>query len=393
MKNIGLLIPILVSGGAERVLCNISNILVEGHNVYLFVFDSSVIEYEFSGQLIDLKSRAKKNKLLKVLVRIKRTLKLKRLKRKFKLDVMISFLNAANMVNIYSKGREKVFVSCRGYSNYTAHRKKYAKHMGRIDRLIFQTERMKDEFLAEYQVDSKKIVVLSNPFDLDKIKGMSIAKADESFTSFVEGKKVLITVGSFKRDKGFWHLIKAFCLAWQQRRDICLVIIGHRGEMEEDIRRMAQNTPARDSILFLGYQQNPFKYMSRADIYLCSSLSEGFPNAIVEAMTCGAAVVSADCKTGPREILSLERGREAQGVDMAEYGVLCPAFDDEVDYSMENTNKQHECFRDAVLALLGDDTLLKRYRQAAADRSRDFGLDRFNSQLTALIDGTGMNDE
>jgi glycosyltransferase involved in cell wall biosynthesis len=73
-----------------------------------------------------------------------------------------------------------------------------------------------------------------------------------------------------------------------------------------------------DNIAFLGYQDNPYKYMKRASVFVLSSLQEGFGNVIVEAMACGAPVVATDCKSGPGEIIQ-------DGIN----GLLVPVQDEE----------------------------------------------------------------
>ena len=65
-----------------------------------------------------------------------------------------------------------------------------------------------------------------------------------------------------------------------------------------------------------GFAGNPYAFMSRASLYVLSSIREGMPNALVQAMVCGCPVVATDCKSGPREVL--EDGR---------YGRLVPTGD------------------------------------------------------------------
>jgi glycosyltransferase involved in cell wall biosynthesis len=58
-----------------------------------------------------------------------------------------------------------------------------------------------------------------------------------------------------------------------------------------------------NKVCFAGFDKNPFKYMSACDIYVLSSRHEGMPGTLVQAMACGAACVSADCPTGPNELI------------------------------------------------------------------------------------------
>ena len=120
-------------------------------------------------------------------------------------------------------------------------------------------------------------------------------------------------------------------------KDAGLIFIGHRGEMEKEIKEMSNLSGFKEDILFLGYQENPFKYISKCDLYVCSSLYEGFPNSLVEAMACGTAVLSTDCKTGPREILSSSNHIETvKDVTIEKYGVLVPRLNAKNDYNIGN---------------------------------------------------------
>ena len=195
---------------------------------------------------------------------------------------------------------------------------------------------MKSEFASRFNADTGKIFVLYNPFDIDliqeKSKEESKMRSGHSWTH-----KTICTVGSFKKDKGYWHLMKSFVRVRQDIEDAGLVFIGHRGEMESEIRAMAKASGFESDILFLGYRENPFKYVSKCDLYVCTSVYEGFPNALVEAMACGTPALSADCKAGPREILCESPDFvEINETVFADYGVLVPAPDETPDFDLKN---------------------------------------------------------
>ena len=90
---------------------------------------------------------------------------------------------------------------------------------------------------------------------------------------------------------------------------------------------------------FLGYRDNPYQYLSRADIYVLSSETEGLPNIIIESMVCGTPVISSDCISGPREILYPTSDLNISlknKIEKGTYGILYPVG--EVELLKESIN-------------------------------------------------------
>ena len=114
--------------------------------------------------------------------------------------------------------------------------------------------------------------------------------------------------------KGFDLLIESMGQL-PQSLNVRLAIVGDGIEhvpLQDLISRKGLDT----RVLLTGYQENPWKYIARADVFVLSSLTEGFPNVIMEALTLGKAVVATDCSAGVRE--SLHNGL---------YGLLVPPGD------------------------------------------------------------------
>src|SRR5699024_2262714 len=117
---------------------------------------------------------------------IKRIIKLSYYKKKYDLDIVMSFLYSANVVNYYSIGKAKTILSCRGYSDYKKNNKKYRKMLDRIDFLIVQTDRMKEEFVKELNADESKVKVLHNPFNIKLIKEKKNEDIEINIKQFIE---------------------------------------------------------------------------------------------------------------------------------------------------------------------------------------------------------------
>ncbi len=388
--KVGLIVPNLQSGGAERVLSITSELLSKaGHDVYFFLFDSDNISYRFSGTLIDLKSKPKESILLKLFQRVKRIIKLSYYKNKYDLDVVMSFLYSANVVNYFSFGKAKKILACRGYGDYLENGQKYNAMLERIDALLVQTERMKEEMCREYDGDKNKIHVIYNPFYIDNIQKSAGENVETEFEKFINSHKTICSVGSFKKDKGFWHLIKAFYAVKETIPNAGLVIIGHRGKLESEIKRMVETSIYKDDIMLLGYRKNPFKYISKCDLYVCSSLYEGFPNALVEAMACGIPVVSTDCKTGPGEILcqDIDNKDISKDVSLADYGVLIPPLEDTVDYSVPVTTRGEKILAEAIILILSNEKLNSRYSELSLKRAKDFNSENYGKEIEKILMG------
>ena len=145
-----------------------------------------------------------------------------------------------------------------------------------------------------------RVHVIHNPVFSDDLDLMSASPPDHPWFT-PDGPPIVLAVGRLHQQKGFEVLIDAFARTRAQI-DCRLVIVGE-GPDRAALERRAEQLGLRYDIDLPGFCANPFALMARAGAFVLSSRWGGFPNALVEAMACGAPVIATDCPSGPREIL------------------------------------------------------------------------------------------
>lgn len=171
----------------------------------------------------------------------------------------------------------------------------------RAGRVIAVSAGVADDLAAFGGLPPERIQVIHNPVfsdDLDRL-----AAQEPSHPWFTPGgPPIVLAAGRLHRQKGFDTLIEAFARSRAQI-DCRLVILGE-GADRPLLERHAEHLGLSYDIDLPGFCDNPFALMARAGAFVLSSRWEGFPNALVEAMACGAPVIATDCPSGPNEILA-----------------------------------------------------------------------------------------
>lgn len=145
-----------------------------------------------------------------------------------------------------------------------------------------------------------KIRVIHNPVFDPAIAALAQEPAAHPWFE-PKGPPIILAAGRLHRQKGFDVLLEAFAIA-RAEVDCRLIVLGEGPERAALLAQAERSGLAYD-IDFPGFCANPFALMARAGAFVLSSRWEGFPNALVEAMACGAPVVATDCPSGPHEIL------------------------------------------------------------------------------------------
>lgn len=385
-KKIMLLVPMLHQGGFERICALTAKLLKDTHEVYLVIFSDKDKIYDVTGvKLMNLDLEAVEGKIGKVFNLGKRVRRLKKLKRELAIDISYSFGVTANIANVLSKCNEEVWTGIRGYGvlQETGKMKLICKH---ADKVVSCTKVMEEDINRLF--GTKSSAVLYNPCDIAEIRKLAEEKPDESFTQFLERPgKLIASMGREDDLKCFWHLLKSFFLLKKKLPDCRLMIIGE-GEYTE-YKKLAEELGVAQDVLFTGVLKNPFALLKKADVYALTSESEGFPNALIEAMACGLPAVSVNCKTGPAEILH-ENYQECEKQDevyVGDYGVITPVFTGEKNLNAAQFTKEEEIFAVELEKMLTQAERYSYYREKAPERAESFSMEAYVANIDKLLEG------
>ncbi|MFW6029413.1 MAG: glycosyltransferase [Halanaerobiales bacterium] len=381
-KNIAILIPKLTNGGAERVASNLSLYLSEDkYNKHVIVYDADKRDYPFEGELISLDSKSIVNPFGKIINFIKRVYKLKKIKKEHNIHTTISLLSGPNLVNIFAKRNDKVIVSVRNFVS-----KSSSGFYGRIfnlsikllyskaDIIVAVSNTIRNDLVTNFGLNEKKIKVIYNPYDIQKIRELAQEKIEEEYRD-IFNNPTIITAGRLTKQKGHWHLLRAFKKINEEIPSTNLVILG-QGELEDYLKKLAIEMKIDKDVYFVGFKNNPFKYISRSTVFVLTSLFEGFPNALCEAMATNIPVISADCKSGPREILAPNKDItiESKGIEYEEYGILLPTCDGKMYKFDDELTNQEECLYKSIVTTILNKDILNNYKIHSSKRVKDLSM-------------------
>jgi len=333
-QKLAILIYSLAGGGAERVVSVLLQELKEQYEITLVLMRDK-IDYEIPS---DIKihfienSNPYENGILKLLKLPYLGWKYKKFCQKNSINISLAFMNRPSYVSILAKLFGSNIYTI--ISERTTPSMMYGKDnlFSKISKVLISTLYPKSDFIVSnsegnrldlienFSITPQIIQTVYNPFDLEKIEKLSLEKVDGfEFTKFT-----FVSVGRLDYGKNHKLLINAFSKLDVDK--IELIILGE-GELRVKLEEQIQALGLEKSVFLLGFDNNPYKYFSKANAFVFSSNYEGFPNVLVEALSCGLSVISTDCKSGPREILSPSSDFSFQlkeNIELTDYGILVP---------------------------------------------------------------------
>ena len=199
---------------------------------------------------------------------------------------------------------------------------------------------VKEQFIKKFTFDENKVVIKYNPINDKEIK----QKAEESIETIKNKESFLMcTVGRLAKQKGYDRLVKIAKKLADDGINYELWIIGV-GPDDEKLKKYVKDNQLETKVKFLGYQRNPYKYIKKADLFVCSSRAEGYSTVVSEACILGIPTITTNC-SGMEEILGKE----------SEYGKI--------------VKNEEEALYKGIYEIITDKELYENYKRKIAQKS------------------------
>ena len=383
MKNILIVVPSLTkNGGVSKVADYQSNLHEFGYNIYYLVLykqDNIDIHRPKAVDIIFLNEPAKFCFFCKVNKLLKRIYYIKKISRKYNIDLIISHQETSNVPVALSKltlfNRVKmIFVIHTDLKIYHSNLARFFLSLLYVFNgyVVTVSEGIKSE-LYFTKIFNSRFKTIYNAIDFNNInikKNEELTYAEKTY--FKKDMVNIISVGRLAKQKNYKMLIKAVHTMYN-KNDVHLIIIGD-GEEKDSLIKLANQLNV--SLCLPGFKENVFKFLRNADIFALTSIYEGFGIVLVEALACKLPVVSTDCDYGPREILcpsELLANKRLKDIEICRHGILTPVNDSDK-------------FAQAVDLVLSDKKLKSNLVENSLKRAEMFGLNNIIKQWVLLIE-------
>ena len=368
MKRVLFLIHDLGKGGAEKVLVNLVNHMDRTKfDISVTVLFGGGVNERFLAPDIHFhavfpKSIPGNSRLMKLLT----PEQLHRLCVRDTYDIEVSYLEgpAARIISGCTNENTRL-VSWIHVEQHTIKRlsasfrtrKEAIRCYQRFDQTVCVSQYVHDDFCGLVKLQNP-CTVLYNTVESDKILKFSTEKAPELLEN---GCVRLIAVGTLKQSKGYDRLLRIIKKLAAEQYPVHLYVLG-TGPLEKKIQEQIKALKLEQHVSLLGYHTNPYRYLSKCDLFVCASHAEGFSTAATEALIVGTPVCTVEV-SGMKEMLG----------EHDEYGVV--------------TENDENALYQGIKRLLDEPELLEHYKKQAKIRGKDFNTEETVKAVEALLFG------
>ena len=382
MKKIGILVNSIGYGGNERSAVNIANAMRRRYDVSIIVQENCGNHYGFDGRIISLNTPCAKSVPGKMINSARRIIRLKKVIRENQIETLFVILPVTNPIN-YLRFSCKKIVTCRHCGDLMTNIDKYIRMTEKSDQIVCNSKQQTDYLVQKAPHLGDKAKTIYNILDIPQIQSLCTEPLEPTIREFMADHRCVISSGRLANQKGLNNLLKAFSILAKDDDDLRLILIGE-GKLRERIEKLIDDLQLRDKVLLPGFQENPFRYIARADVFVLSSFYEGFPNTLVEAMACGSPVVACDCPSGPAEILCANAS--AGRITLGTGGILVSSFDEKAStWDPSDIREEHGVFAEALRLVLQDGNLRQQLAKSALERVKDFSAEKISEAWDEIL--------
>ncbi|MBR3241545.1 MAG: glycosyltransferase [Parasporobacterium sp.] len=368
MISVLFLIPTLDRGGAENVLVDLVNHMDQNkfRITVQTLFDKDSQKHRLK-EGIEYKSFLYKqfHGNSRIMARIPAGLLYRIIVRK-RYDVVVSYLEGPTTHIIsgcpYADSKKVAWIHSahdrgRGFSAGFRSKAAAIKVYKELDKIVCVAKTVKDKIDETAETLFTNSCVLYNTINAQEI--LQRSQEELGGFAFPEDEFCIISTGKITEVKGYDRLAVVQKKLKEEGYKTHVYILG-TGKDKEKIEEYTERNGIKDSFTFLGFQENPYKYVAKADLFVCSSRREGFSTAVTEALILGVPVVSTNC-SGAYELLG----------ENNEYGIV--------------TENDEEALLEGVTIILDDPVLLQKYRIAAKERGESFNSEQTVGEVEKML--------
>lgn len=304
--KIAFFVPSLSGGGAERCIITMANYFAdEGYDVDLLVAYSHGEYFNLLNKKVNFILLSNKGVLYSVYPLIKY------LKNKNPMAI-VSTLTHSNIAVVIARffAKRNIKLILREANTPSQESLTNVKHriINRLASILYPfadyvvgvSDGVVKDLLKYYPLKESKVARIYNPTPVSKISIEAQVQTDHPWL-IDKNTTVLLAAGRLSKQKDFVTLIKAFSLL-RKSINAKLIILGD-GEEKNNLINLTHHLNIHHDVDFPGFVDNVFSFMGGADLFVLSSLYEGLPGVLIQALSSGCPVVATDCFSGPREIL------------------------------------------------------------------------------------------
>jgi glycosyltransferase involved in cell wall biosynthesis len=347
MKILFIVGSLALGGGAERAAVSLGNELYKnGHEITYLAFQDKNPKYEYKGEYYILNQHhtfnqdTDKIKTLNYNLNffkngielIKNSLKIKKSCSQKNINTVISIGAEVNyhviLSGIFGNKSKIIATHHQNPESFSVNHKRVMKILyPKSDKVICVSKTMENIFKKKMGIKSN-ITTIYNMLDIENCIKLSEKKIPYEFQEIFNSGFIFINIGRLDASKGQWFLIRSFRDVVDKYNDVKLVILGN-GELKKELEDLIKRLHLEKNVFLLGNHKNIFPFLKNSNCFVLSSLFEGLPISLLEALSTNLTIISTDCKSGPREILcpDISLDEKIKYPYYGKYGILTKPFD------------------------------------------------------------------